>query len=120
MMRVAARYSTIVLAPGSFIPIVSTSQRIAAGWSSSRSAISWRSRETSSDSSFVRPGASPNQNGSVGGCPFASATRTCPDSTLTIRYDVLPSRKMSPGELSIAKSSLSVPTNVSVGSRITR
>src|SRR5262249_35458621 len=46
--------------------------------------------------------------------------RSCPDSSLRIRYEACPSWKMSPGALSIAKSSFSVPTNVSVGSSTTR
>ena len=33
-----------------------------------------RRRETANDNSSVRPGASPNQNGIFGGCPFASST----------------------------------------------
>ena len=33
------------------------------------------------DSSSVRPGASPSQKGMVGGCPWASSTRTVPRST---------------------------------------
>ena len=37
--------------------------------------ISPRSRDTASESSSVRPGASPSQNGIVGGWPCASATR---------------------------------------------
>ena len=44
----------------------------------SGTAISSRSRETSRDSSAVRPGASPRQNGIEGGAPWASSTRTRP------------------------------------------
>ena len=45
---------------------------------SSRSATALRSAETSSDSSSVRPGASPTQNGIVGCRPVASRTRMTP------------------------------------------
>ena len=68
------------------------------------------------ESSAVREGASPSQNGIVGGLPFASATRTTPGSTLRMRQDVLPSWKMSPVLDSMAKSSSSVPTSVPSGS----
>ncbi len=44
----------------------------------------------------VRAGASPNQNGIVGGAPWASLTRTTPDSTRRIVHDVVPSRNTSP------------------------
>jgi hypothetical protein len=74
---------------------------------------------TAADSSIVRPGASPSQNGMVGGAPWASSTRTFPDSTFRIRQDRLPRRKMSPAMLSMAKSSFTVPTNVPAGSSIT-
>ena len=43
-----------------------------------------RSSETSSDSSAVRAGASPRQNGTDGGAPWASTTRTVPGSTRRI------------------------------------
>ena len=56
----------------------------------------------------------------VGGAPFASATRTMPAATCSTRHDALPSWKMSPAMLSIAKSSFSVPMNVSSGSSTTR
>jgi hypothetical protein len=68
-----------------------------------------RNRETSSESSVVRAGASPSQNGIVGEAPSASTTRTVPLSTRRIRHAVLPSKKTSPAMLSIAKSSLIVP-----------
>ena len=42
-------------------------------------------RETARDSSLVRAGASPSQNGMVGGWPFASSTRTRPASTRRMR-----------------------------------
>ena len=42
------------------------------------------------------PGASPSQNGMVGGAPCASSTRTRPLSTRRMRHEVLPSRKTSP------------------------
>src|SRR6266702_4217734 len=73
----ASRYSTSCRAAGSGKPPISpTSHAMAPPGSASRSATSWRSRETSSESSDVRPGASPSQNGIEGGCPCASATRT--------------------------------------------
>ena len=68
------------------------------------------------DSSVVRPGASPSQNGMLGGSPFASSTRTVPRSTRRMRYDVLPSWNMSPARLSTAKSSFTVPTTCACGS----
>ena len=69
---------------------------------------------------MVRPGASPSQKGMVGGAPWASTTRTVLWTTRRICQDVLPSRKMSPAMLSIAKSSLTEPTKVSSGSASTR
>ena len=66
------------------------------------------------------PGASPSQNGIPGGWPCASSTRTLPDSIRRIFHDALPSWKISPAILSTAKSSLTVPMNVSVGSSTTR
>ena len=69
------------------------------------SAHASRSSAIAADSSRVRAGASPSQNGSVGGWPFASATRTMPGSTRRMRQDALPSWKMSPPFDSIAKSS---------------
>ena len=81
----AARYSTSCRAAGSDSPVTSMVHRTAAVTSSSRSSRSARKLETSSESSMVRAGASPSQNGMVGGWPLASATRTCPDSTRRIR-----------------------------------
>ena len=84
--------------------------------------MSLRRRLTSSDSSHVRAGASPSQNGRLGGRPCASSTRTTPrvDSMRRMRHECVPSRKMSPAMLSIAQSSFTVPTNVSSGSSTTR
>ena len=82
--------------------------------------MSFLSLETSSDSSTVRPGASPSQNGADGGAPCASTTRTVPGSTLRIRQDVVPSRNTSPAMLSMAQSSFTVPIGVSSGSATTR
>ena len=79
-----------------------------------------RNRETASDNSSVRPGASPSQKGMPGGWPCASSTRTMPELTRRIRHEALPSWKISPAILSTAKSSLTVPMNVSLGSRTTR
>ncbi len=64
----------------------------------------------------MRPGASPSQNGSDGGWPFASATRTMPGSILRTRQDALPSWKTSPPFDSTAQSSFTVPTSVPSGS----
>ncbi len=79
-----------------------------------------RSAETSAESSGVRDGASPNQNGIVGGAPCASTTRAMPGSIFRICHEVEPSRKMSPAWLSTAKSSLIVPTKLLSGSASTR
>ena len=67
--------------------------------------------ETSADSSAVRAGASPRQNGTVGGVSPASRTRTTPASTLRICHECVPSRKMSPAFDSTAQSSLTEPTS---------
>ena len=42
-------------------------------------------RDTARESSSLRPGASPSQNGIVGGWPCASSTRTMPPSTRRMR-----------------------------------
>ncbi len=65
-------------------------------------------------------GASPAQKGTLGVAPSASTTRSLPASTRRIRQVELPSRKTSPGRLSIAKSSPTVPMKVSSGSATTR
>ncbi len=68
------------------------------------------------DSSSLRAGASPSQNGMRRRLRRARPRRARgPRSTRRIRYDVLPSWKMSPARLSIAKSSLTVPTSVPCG-----
>ena len=72
------------------------------------------------DNSAVRAGASPIQNGIVGGAVPASRTRTTPSSTLRICHECVPSRKMSPAIDSTAQSSFTVPMNVSSGSATTR
>src|SRR5262249_12555174 len=77
------------------------SQSIAAPGSA---ATSSRKRPTATESSRVRDGASPIQNGIVGGDAPASSTRMRPASTRRMRHDLLPSRKMSPRMLSTAKS----------------
>jgi hypothetical protein len=84
-----------------------------------RDATSCRSADTASDSSRVRAGASPSQNGTDGGAPCASTTRTRPLSTRLMRHDRLPRRKMSPAMLSTAKSSFTVPTRWPCGSSTT-
>ena len=66
------------------------------------------------------PGASPSQKGMVGGAPSASRTATSPPRTYCTRHEVLPSRNTSPARLSMAKSSLTVPTNVPSPSVTTR
>ena len=76
-----------------------------------RTATSRRRSATAADSSGVRAGASPSQNGIVGGAPAASTTRTRPASTRRMRQERLPSRKMSPAMLSMAKSSFTLPTD---------
>ena len=58
---------------------------------SSRASMSPRSRLTALDSSSLRDGASPSQNGIFGGAPFASATRMTPAPTCSTRQDMLPS-----------------------------
>ena len=63
---------------------------------SSDASRSARRSLTARDSSSLRAGASPNQNGMLGGAPFASATRTTPVRTCRMRQDMLPSWKMSP------------------------
>ena len=65
-----------------------TSQRKASCPSGSmrkRAAMSARKRDTACESSSLRPGASPSQNGMVGGMPCASSTRTVPRSTRRMR-----------------------------------
>ena len=83
---------------------------------SSRSSIALRTAQTSRESSIVRPSPSPFQNGIDGGAPCASSTRTTPASTRRILHEFVPSKKMSPAMLSIAKSSSSVPTTCPSGS----
>ena len=68
----------------------------------------------------MRPGASPSQKGIVGCLPAASRTRITPLVTRTICHGCVPSRNTSPCIDSIAKSSLTVPMNVSDGSISTR
>ena len=122
LARPAARYCTTRAATS-----LLTSQRVSTNVTAS-SALPWRSSEstparsaeTSSESSRVRAGASPNQNGTEGGAPCASTTRTVPLVTRVMRQDVLPSRKMSPAIDSMAQSSLTVPMKVSSGSATTR
>ena len=55
--------------------------RTAGSPSASRRSTSSRSRDTAAESSSVRPGDSPNQNGMFGGWPWASSTYTRPVST---------------------------------------
>ena len=71
---------------------------------------------------LLRWSKKPSQKGTLGGWPWASVTRMMPrlDSTRRILQEWEPRRKTSPAELSIAQSSLTVPTKVSSGSRTTR
>ena len=82
--------------------------------------MSPRSRLTAIESSSLRAGASPSQNGMFGGAPLASATRMTPAPTCSTRHDMLPSWMTSPAMLSMAKSSFSVPMKVSSGSSTIR
>ena len=56
-----------------------------------RTSTSARRSLTARDSSSLRAGASPSQNGIVGGAPLASATRTTPVPTCSTRHEALPS-----------------------------
>ena len=116
--RPVCRYPTIISAAGRPRPHSASSHWMASA--GVRSATAWRSEETSWDSSLVRPGASPCQNGTDGGAPCASTTRTVPGSTRRIRQECVPSRKTSPGLLSTAHSSWTDPTCASSGSAMTR
>ena len=78
-----------------------------------------RNSPTCWESSIVRAGASPRQNGTFGEAPFASSTCTAPPRMLRMRQEVLPSSMMSPLMLSTAKSSSTVPTMNPSGSAIT-
>jgi hypothetical protein len=106
--------------PAATVPIPHSSASHPPASPADRSATACRSAETSSDSSLVRPGASPCQNGTDGGAPCASTTRTVPGSTRRIRQEWVPSRKTSPGLLSTAHSSCTDPTCISSGSAMTR
>ena len=104
------------------MPVASRSQAVAPAGSPARRCSSTRDRraDTWADSSAVRAGASPVQNGTVGGAPAASVTRTTPPVTWRIRHEWVPSRKMSPADDSSAQSSVTVPIKVSSGSATTR
>ena len=93
---------------------------VAPGKLMNRCSISSRRRDTADESSRVRAGPSPSQKGKPGGWPRASSTRTVPELTDNTFQEALPSWKMSPAMLSTAKSSLTVPTKVSLGSTMTR
>ncbi|HZD19902.1 MAG TPA: hypothetical protein VE325_04455, partial [Burkholderiales bacterium] len=71
--RAEARYSTSWRAAASAMPTSSTSHRSvsASGSAESRAATSVRRRDTDAESSSLRPGASPSQNGMVGDNPSA-------------------------------------------------
>src|SRR5205823_66564 len=65
--------------------------KFSASTADKRFSISIRKLETACESSWVRAGASPSQNGIPGGSPFASSTRTTPELMRKIRHDALPS-----------------------------
>ena len=115
--RAAARYSINWRAAAVGTGSCASSRACACGMppSSSQAEMSARRRDTALDSSSVRPGASPNQNGMFGGWPWASCTNMRPVSTFRMRYEVLPSWKMSPGRLSKAKSSFTLPMRSASG-----
>ena len=125
--RPVATYSTACSAPASSSPHSSLSQVTAAMASlvncpvASEAALGTnelifsRNFETCAESSSVRAGASPRQNGIVGGAPCASSTKTLPEDTRRIRQEVFPSNMMSPAMLSTAKSSSTVPTTAPSG-----
>ena len=78
--RPAPRCSTIWRAASASRPASATSSCRAASAPSRamRRPTCSRSRDTACDSSSLRPGASPSQNGMFGGAPCASSTRTRP------------------------------------------
>ena len=117
--RATRRYRTICSAPAGGTAHSRTRSSSARTGSSSIGSSSWRRRETSSDSSGVRPGASPFQNGTDGGAPWAFSTRTRPASTRRIFQLWFPSRKMSPAMLSTAQSSSTWPMVTPSGSATT-
>ena len=126
----AARYSTSWRAAAGGKPISSPTRPATVSTAAAGSAVSAasrtrrptiaRKRDTAADSAALRAGASPSQNGMVGGCPPASSTRMRSNSTRRMRHACRPSWKTSPGRLSMAKSSFTVPMVVSPGSRTTR
>ncbi len=131
--RPCRMYSIACSAPESSRPHSSFSHETAAATSGcvaenptgevcgSISLISCRRFPICSESSWVRAGASPRQNGTLGGAPCASCTSTRPAlvSTRRIIHDVFPSSMMSPRLLSTAKSSSTVPTTRPSGSATT-
>ena len=126
-------YSIICSAPESSRPHSAFSQLTAAATSGcvaenptgevlgNISLIFCRSSPTCADNSCVRDGASPRQNGTLGGAPCASCTSIRPAlvSMRWIIHDVFPSSMMSPRLLSTAKSSSTVPTTTPSGSATT-
>ena len=104
--RAAARYSTSCSAGDAPRRKFARQRSRAQSRCRVASSTSSRSRDTANDSSSVRPGASPSQNGMVRRLALRVLDAHPPASTRRIRYDVLPSWKMSPARLSIAKSSL--------------
>ena len=100
--RAGANVLDRLLRPGRSSPQSVSSNRIGIG---RRRDFFAQRATTACDSSRVRPGASPRQNGIEGAAPRASSTRTRPGSTRRMRQDVVPSRNTSPAMLSTAKSS---------------
>ncbi len=123
--RAAVRYCASCSAASVPMPHACSRWRVAASVPGAGSAVTMpatarRSSDTSSESSSVRLGASPTQNGMVGWAPSASVTRTSPWVTRRTRHEWVPRRNTSPTIDSMAKSSLTVPTGVSSGSATTR
>ena len=75
------------LACGGFVEahLAGEERHVGSSLASTRSANAVRRRETPEESSSVRPGASPSQNGMLGGMPCASSTRRRPASTRRMR-----------------------------------
>ena len=116
----AAAYSTACRAASGVTLASTISQSCAAARSTMRHSSSSRSCETASESSAVRPGASPCQNGIDGGAPPASETNRSPPRRYRTRHDVFPSTKMSPAWVSLPKCSSTVPTVIWSSSVMTR
>src|SRR5207248_352338 len=120
--RPCRMYSITCSAPESSSPHSSLNQETqdaTSGWVAenptgdvcgNKSLIFCRNSPTCSESSCVRAGASPRQNGTLGGAPCASCTSMRPllVSMRWIIHEVFPNSMMSPRLLSTAKSSSTV------------